>query len=82
MIPSIEDIVAGVEAGKYTTQQAIAWLNKHVELALGDDLRDHFAGLAMQGTYTNPISATREEKAYIAQHAYAMADAMLKARTA
>lgn len=45
-------------------------------------LRDYFAAKAMQGTYTNPIPATREEKEYIAQHAYAMADAMLKARGA
>jgi hypothetical protein len=33
MIPTIEDIVAGLIAGTYTAQQAIAWLYKHKELS-------------------------------------------------
>jgi class 3 adenylate cyclase len=44
-------------------------------------LRDQFAGSAMQGAFNNPIPATESEKNYIAEHAYRMADAMLKART-
>lgn len=32
MIPTIEDIVAGLLAGTYTKEQAIAWLNQHVSM--------------------------------------------------
>ena len=46
----------------------------------GATLRDYFAAKAMQGAFTPPIPPTRDEKDYIALHAYAMADAMLKAR--
>ena len=33
MIPTIEDIVKGLIAGTVTEQQALAWLNTHIELA-------------------------------------------------
>lgn len=33
MIPTIEDIVAGLIAGTITATQAIEWLKLHVELA-------------------------------------------------
>jgi len=46
----------------------------------GMTLRDHFAGLAMQGAFTSPIAASQDEKEYIAKHSYLMADAMLEAR--
>ena len=81
MIPSIDAIVAGLVAGKYTPQQATEWLNKHVELALGDDLRDHFAGQWLMGYVASPIAADMPYS-HAAKAAYEMADAMLKARTA
>ena len=46
-----------------------------------NSLRDHFAALAMQSAFVRPIAASAEEKQYIAEHAYSMADAMLAART-
>jgi len=46
----------------------------------GMTLRDYFAAKAMQGAFSSPIAASRDEQEYIAMHAYRMADAMLKAR--
>ena len=46
----------------------------------GMSLRDYFAAKAMQGAFSSPIASSVSEKIYIATHAYAMADAMLKAR--
>lgn len=46
----------------------------------GMTLRDYFAANAMQGAFTSPIESSRDGKDCIAMHAYAMADAMLKAR--
>lgn len=48
---------------------------------LGLSVRDHFAGLAMQGLIDDPLRAdqSRDECARLA---YLMADAMLKARKA
>ena len=48
----------------------------------GMTLRDYFAAKAMQGAFTSPIESSADGKDYIAMHAYKMADAMLKARTA
>ena len=52
-------------------------------------MRDHFAGLAMQGMFANPEDIHRaDEETYgeyvaeIGRCAYLMADAMLKAREA
>lgn len=33
MIPSVEEIVAGLLAGQFTQEQATKWLNTHMELA-------------------------------------------------
>lgn len=46
----------------------------------GLSVRDFFAAKAMQSVFTVPIESTAEGKAYIATHAYKMADAMLKER--
>lgn len=46
----------------------------------GLSLRDYFAAKAMQGAFTSPIEASKEGQAYIAMHAYRMADAMIAAR--
>ena len=62
--------------------KAYPYMHKHptsgqTTISEGLDLRDWFAGLAMQGLMIdNPSPAC----GYIATTAYAMADAMLKAR--
>jgi hypothetical protein len=40
MIPTIEEIVAGLIAGTIAPQKAIAWLNKHTELSALASLSD------------------------------------------
>lgn len=47
------------------------------QVAARGDLRDHFAGLAMQALLTRRASADRDDDA---RRAYAVADAMLAAR--
>lgn len=46
----------------------------------GLSLRDYFAGKAIEGVFANGVESAEDGKAYIAMHAYRMADAMLKAR--
>jgi hypothetical protein len=43
-------------------------------------LRDHFAGLAMQGTLSADIEGEWDVYSYLANHAYQIADAMLAER--
>lgn len=80
MIPGIVDILAGLLSGQYTQAQAESWIAQHIELeADKQHLRDHFAGLVIQGLCSNPAyDAPGHERA--AREAYAQADAMLKAR--
>ena len=47
---------------------------------IGMTLRDYFAAKAMASAFGDPLEATQAGKEYIARHAYAMADAMIKAR--
>lgn len=47
------------------------------ELNTGMSLRDHFAGLALQGLLASQVEASREQ---FAEYAYKAADAMLIAR--
>lgn len=53
-----------------------------IEPSGGMTLRDYFAAKAMQGVFTNPIPCSDDERRYIAEKSYKMADAMLKAREA
>lgn len=76
MIPTIESIVEGLADGTYTKSQAVTWLHIHAEGA-ASDLRDHFAGLYMQGYIAASGHGSLEE---IARDSYLQADAMLKAR--
>ena len=83
MIPTIEQIIEDVIAGTITKSQAINWLYQHAE-GSANELRDHFAGLAMQGG----VKWNKEhgdEFGYIpaydvANGAYRYADAMIKRR--
>ena len=61
------------------------WIYKHGGFAKDMTMRDHFAGLAMQGMLANPKLQEQILKAgqsWIEESAYAVADAMLKAREA
>lgn len=92
MIPTIEQICEDLKAGTITVQQAVAWLHQHAEGA-ANDLRDHFAGLALSGMLNSMANVnchtaalTKAREAGILLHeglaisAYAHADAMLSAR--
>jgi hypothetical protein len=48
----------------------------------GMTLRDYFAAKAMQGMFCNDTSFATQWQGQVARDAYAMADAMLKAREA
>jgi hypothetical protein len=64
-----------------TTPIDPTWMSKTGGYARDMTLRDHFAGLAMRGALTNKdyTDATWD---FEAADAYALADAMLKAREA
>jgi hypothetical protein len=72
-----------------TTPIDPTWMEKTGGFAKDMTLRDHYAGLAMQGMFANPEDIHRaDEETYeeyvaeIGRCAYKMADAMLKAREA
>lgn len=54
MIPQISQILRMLVAGECTEDRALGWINQHMENA---DLRDHFAGLAMQSVLDGSTSA-------------------------
>ncbi len=61
------------------------WKEKYGDFAKDMTLRDYYAGLAMQGMLANPKLQEQIIKAgqsWIEESAYAVADAMLKAREA
>jgi hypothetical protein len=87
MIPTIEDIIAGLIAGRYNAEQAEAWISRHVEIATDEiALRDHFAGAALPAVITACASDTRKpgeaQEEYFARRCWHVADAMLAARSA
>ena len=81
MIPSIEIIVDDLDEGKITKSQAIAWLHEHASGA-ANELRDYFAGQAMTGFNKGMVDYGWGQDTLDghAMSAYAIADAMLKAR--
>lgn len=80
---TIDEIIDGLITGRYSREQAIAWIDAHID-AVPDGLRDHFAGLAMSSVMAhNPATgqcAQVSDFPECAKCAYAMADAMLEAR--
>jgi predicted alpha/beta-hydrolase family hydrolase len=78
MIPTIEQIVEGVKAGIVTASQAVSWLHMHAE-GSANELREHFAGLAMQGLIAHGDLDILSYGA-VAKAAYELSDEMLKAR--
>jgi hypothetical protein len=79
VIPSIETIVSDLKEGKISTALAVTMLHRHAADAYRD-LRDEFAGLALQGYVAHqgftfyPLEDARR--------AYGWADAMLLERAA
>jgi hypothetical protein len=84
MIPTIATICEDLAAGKITVQQAMAWLQMHVE-GTANELRDAFAIAAMQGMITKSsgqdTTGGKKGVPLVAKYAYEYADAMLEART-
>jgi hypothetical protein len=78
MIPTIEAIVEDLLDGSISKQQALAWLFQHAE-GSANELRDHFAGLAMQGICASGPGCHMTNDA-ISAEAYRVADSMMKAR--
>lgn len=76
MIPAIPAIVEMLRANECTAQQAIAWINAHIE---DSDLRDQFAAAIITGLYAS-YGGNPPEPEQMAEDAYAIADAMLEAR--
>ena len=83
MIPSIEDIFHALLRGEMTFDDAEKFVRAHIALASDqDNMRDVFAGLAMNACVLNsalPYSA--ENAAVHAQRAYQQADAMIWERS-
>jgi len=82
MIPSIEDIFHLLSRGEMTFDDAEKYVREHIRIASKTDdqeaLRDHFAGLAMQGDFASGIDYARAD--ITARRAYQVADAMLVER--
>jgi hypothetical protein len=76
MIPTIEDILNGLLDGTYLLDKAVRLVEQHIDTV---GLRDHFAGLAMQGLLACPVQPQSGPDMY-ARDAYAVADAMIEAR--
>lgn len=89
-IPSIDQIVADLVAGRCNAQQANVWLHANVRLAeervVREDLLDRYAGRAMQGMLAGTLADGSEfdnetSPGKVAEAAFAMARAMLRERT-
>ena len=79
MIPTIEEILVKLANGDMAIDDADHWIRQH--LARAEDtahLRDLFAGLAMQAFAQDYVYDNSDD---IADKAFTLADAMLKART-
>ena len=70
----------GVECAGYASQVQPEPVAQPAEVTTNSDLRDRFAGLAMQGIVSSPNCPMATNDAEIARQAYALADAMLAKR--
>ena len=84
MIPAIEDIFHALSRGDMSFDDAEKYVRAHIALVSDqDNMRDVFAGLAMNACLLNSsLAYSAENAATHAKRAYQQADAMLKARTA
>lgn len=76
MIPSIEEILAGLLACRYTLEQSTDWIYRHQEMAAVTEdaktVRLQLAAMAMQGLLSKNGMCHPKD-------AFEMADAMLEA---
>lgn len=77
MIPSIETIVESVASRTLDQETAVDYLLQHLKIRENRDLRDHFAGQAMQSLVSVKCGAKPKD---FARWAYAQADAMIEER--
>jgi hypothetical protein len=90
MIPDIEDILTDIRAGRISLDQALNWINQHLEMARAagevETLRDHFAAQALPAVIRSCAGDTRDsgetQEAMFARRSYEVADAMLAQRAA
>lgn len=82
MIPTINDILQDLMRGTLTYTQALAYIEQHLAAAreADENMRDVFAGLAMQGTIASAPNGRAPVCSTLADWSYEMADAMLEAR--
>jgi hypothetical protein len=85
MIPDVKAILEMLEADQCSKGQALAWLEEHMRMERETymlDLRDDFAGKALQGMMTQWAVADNELPEYrdCAKAAYAIADRMIEVR--
>lgn len=83
MIPAIEDIFHALSRGEMTFDDAEKYVRAHIDLASNkDEMRDVFAGLAMNACLLNSSLPYSEENAAVhAKRAYQQADAMIWERS-
>lgn len=76
MIPTIQEIIAGLVSGDFTQDQAQAWIDQHIALAV--DANDHralFAAAALEGQLANGVR--KPSKDALAADCFAYADSMV-----
>lgn len=87
MIPEIDDILAGLQAGTYSLNQAQIWIEKHFEMAKEDaetELRDLFAMEILGGICAKCEAPDQDRKDEVYSDrvvaAYEMADIAMRVR--
>jgi hypothetical protein len=82
MIPAIEDIFHALSRGEMAFSDAEMYVREHIRLATSDELelRDMFAGEAMNGLLSSWGMHDVQDYSEIASDAYRLADAMIKGR--
>jgi hypothetical protein len=83
MIPSIEDIFHSLSRGDMSFADAENFVRAHLALDSDqDNMRDVFAGLALNADLLNsPLPVSEEHAAWHAKRAYQQADAMIWERS-
>lgn len=76
MIPTIDEIIAGLAAGTYTPEQAKPWVATHISLAVAAGrTRDMFAAAALEGQLATGVRKPTREA--LAAECFAYADSMM-----
>lgn len=78
MIPTLDEIIAGLLAGNFTKEQAQAWIDEHIALAVqANDHRAMFAAAALEGRLAAGVRPP--SKPSLAVECFEYADAMVAA---